>query len=269
MNQSSLIEENNNAAETVQNHDKGKKIINIVITFLTIFVCDLTARKVVCAVLIAAEVPRKRIIELTGLCQRTIYTVAKKLNLEHTQDFLIKKGRGRKNKLASVEQGIIDELNTNNYRNQQQIVEMIEKKFHIKTSTSAVGRFLKDHNFRLLKTGSFPAKADPEAQYAFYKNTIEPLMKDAKAGKVALLFMDASHFVLGDNTLGYTYSTVRRFVQTFSGRKRYNILGALDYVTKKINTIANDSYITSIHVCELLKRIAIEYAGIPVYISLD
>ena len=31
----------------------------------------------------------------------------------------------------------------------------------------------------------------------------------------------------------------------FSGRKRYNVLGAIDYVTKRILTVTNDSYITA------------------------
>ena len=68
-------------------------------------------------------------------------------------------------------------------------------------------------------------------------------MKQAEEGNLVLLFMDASHFVLGCDYLGYIYSRVRRFVKTFSGRKRYNVLGAIDYVTKRILTVTNDSYI--------------------------
>ena len=65
-------------------------------------------------------------------------------------------------------------------------------------------------------------------------------MKKAEEGNIVLLFMDASHFVLGCDYLGYIYSRVRRFVKTFSGRKRYNVLGAIDYVTKRILTVTND-----------------------------
>jgi transposase len=269
MEQSSIIVENNNAAESVQNTNRDKVIISLVINFLTFFVCDLIARRIVCVILIAVHVSWQRISELTGFSQRTIYTIERSLDSDNTQTFLIGNGRGRKSKLDGIEQDIIVELNNNNYRTQQQIVDMIKKNFGIKTSKTAVGRFLKNHDLKRRKTGSFPAKADPVAQQAFYKSTMQPLMEQAKEGKVALLFMDASHFVLGDNYLGYIYGTVRRFVQSFSGRKRYNILGALDYVTKKITTITNDSYISSVQVCELLKRIAVEYAGIPVYIILD
>ncbi len=94
-------------------------------------------------------------------------------------------------------------------------------------------------------------------------------MEKAKAGELTLLFMDASHFVLGCDFLGYIYSRLRRYVRTFSGRKRYNVLGAMDYATKNVLTVANETYITAIEVCEMLQKISTEYAGQAVYIVLD
>jgi transposase len=94
-------------------------------------------------------------------------------------------------------------------------------------------------------------------------------MQKAKKGKLALLFLDGSHFVMGCDFLGYIYGKTRRFVKTFSGRKRYNVLGALNFVTKKITTVANDTYITSTEVCEMLRKVAVEYAGKDVHIILD
>jgi len=94
-------------------------------------------------------------------------------------------------------------------------------------------------------------------------------MKQAKAEIIELLFVDASHFVMGCDYLGSVYGFVRRFIRTGSGRKRYNVLGALNFMSKKLTTITNDSYITSVQVCELLKNLAAEYAGRPIYIVLD
>ena len=74
---------------------------------------------------------------------------------------------------------------------------------------------------------------------------------------------------MGCDYLGSTYGFVRRFIRTGSGRKRYNVLGALNFISKKLTTITNDSYITSSQVCELLKKLAVEYAGKPIYIILD
>ena len=88
-------------------------------------------------------------------------------------------------------------------------------------------------------------------------------MKKAEEGNIVLLFMDASHFVLGCDYLGYIYSRVRRFVRTFSGRKRYNVLGAIDYVTKRILTVTNDSYITATEVCDMMRKVASEFLERP------
>jgi len=94
-------------------------------------------------------------------------------------------------------------------------------------------------------------------------------MEEAKSGKITLLFMDASHFVMGCDFLGYIYGKVRRWIKTYSGRKRYNVLAALNFISKKMTTITNDTYITSAEICELLKKIALEYAGNPIYVILD
>jgi transposase len=120
-----------------------------------------------------------------------------------------------------------------------------------------------------LKCGSLPAKADPAAQQEFYEQTLNPLMQKAKKGKIALLFVDASHFVMGCDYLGYIYGKTRRFIRTYSGRSRYNVLGALNFITKKITTVTNDAYITSMQICELIEKVSLEYAGKPIYFVLD
>ena len=94
-------------------------------------------------------------------------------------------------------------------------------------------------------------------------------MEKAVDGGASLLFLDASHFVMGCNFLGRIYGRVRRFVKTFSGRKRYNVLGAIDYITKKVLTVANDSYITAAEVCDMLRQIAVEYENKEIHLVLD
>ena len=84
-----------------------------------------------------------------------------------------------------------------------------------------------------------------------------------------LLFMDASHFVLGCDFLGGVYSKVRRFVRTFSGRQRYNVLGAVNFITKKVHTVTNTTYITATEICQMLRVVASEYAGKKIHIVLD
>lgn len=84
-----------------------------------------------------------------------------------------------------------------------------------------------------------------------------------------LLFMDASHFVLGCDFLGGVYSRTRRFVKTFSGRQRYNVLGAINFTTKKVHTVTNNTYITATEICQMLRLVASEYPGKKIHIVLD
>jgi hypothetical protein len=94
-------------------------------------------------------------------------------------------------------------------------------------------------------------------------------MSKAMKNELTLLFMDGSHFVMGCDFLGYIYGKTRRFIKTFSGRKRYNVLGALNFVTKKGTPVAHDAYITAAEVCEMLGKVGCEYAGKSVHIVLD
>lgn len=96
-------------------------------------------------------------------------------------------------------------------------------------------------------------------------------MRKAKRKNSAhvVLFMDASHFVLGCDFLGGVYSKARRFVKTFSGRQRYNVLGAINFVTKKVHTVTNDTYITATEICQMLRLVASEYPGKKIHIVLD
>jgi transposase len=114
-----------------------------------------------------------------------------------------------------------------------------------------------------------PAKEDTATKRKYYDKIIHPLMRKAKQNKLVLLFLDASHFVMGCDFLGYIYGITRRFVKTFSGRKRYNVLGALNFVTKEVITVTNDTYITAVEVCDILRKIATEYRDNIVHIVLD
>ena len=55
--------------------------------------------------------------------------------------------------------------------------------------------------------------------------------------------------------LGYLWCLVRVFIPSSSGRKRYNVLGAIDAITHKLISVCNDTYINACSVCELLHKI--------------
>jgi transposase len=107
--------------------------------------------------------------------------------------------------------------------------------------------------------GFVPAKADSEKQKNFRDDILLPLIEKAKNSEIALFFMDASHFVMGGFP-ARVWSIVRTFVKTSSGRKRFNVLGALNFATHKIETVVNDTYITGAQVVELLEKLAAKYS---------
>ena len=127
--------------------------------------------------------------------------------------------------------------------------------------------YLKKIDIKWRKVGGIPAKVDIEAQQKFHDEKLQPRLEEAKAGKRSVYFMDAAHFVMGA-FLGFLWCVTRVFVRTPSGRQRFNVLGALNAITKKLEMVTNDSYITSIQVCELLKKLA-ENATLPITIVLD
>jgi len=244
-------------------------IIKAVIEFLQLFMCETLSKRIMSMILIVVGVQVSQIAELTGLCSKSILTFQKTIEAGEYENLFHVGGGGKKRKLLDVESEIIDEINKNDYHSQQQIVDMVFEKYGIKVSQSTIHRLLKKNGIKRLKCGSLPAKADIEEQRTYYETILQPLMKMAKMGNVALFFMDASHFVMGCDFLGYIYGAVRKYVRTYSGRKRYNVLGALNFVTKKMTTVVNDTYITSTEICELLRKLSVEYIGTPICVVLD
>jgi transposase len=113
-----------------------------------------------------------------------------------------------------------------------------------------------------------PAKADPEVQATYLEQVLEPRLAEAQAGKRAVFFMDAAHFVLAP-FLGFLWSVARIFIQAPSGRQRFNVLGCLNAVTHELLTVTNDTYITAETVCTLLEHLAARNLGVPITVFLD
>ncbi len=69
--------------------------------------------------------------------------------------------------------------------------------------------------------------------------------------------------------LGVLWSTTRLFIQAPSGRKRYNVLGALNAVTHELTMVTNDEYINAKSIMELLNKIAAQKIDVPITLILD
>jgi len=97
---------------------------------------------------------------------------------------------------------------------------------------------------------------------------LEHRLTEAKAGQRIVYFTDAAHFVFAP-FLGYLWSFSRLFVRAPAGRKRFNVLGALNAITHEVITVTNDSYINAQSVCTLLTQLAAVHVNLPLTLVLD
>ena len=149
----------------------------------------------------------------------------------------------------------------------------IEEVTGIKRSNTAVYRFLKKTvGLNRYKTGSIPVQqTEPERQKEqeiFKEQQLEPRLEEMRAGSREVFFVDAAHFVWAA-VLGYLWFWNRLFVSAPSGRKRFNVLGAISARTHQLVTVTNSTYINANSVCELLLAIAEIGFKVPITLVLD
>ena len=80
--------------------------------------------------------------------------------------------------------------------------------------------------------------------------------------------MDASHFVFSA-LIGYLWTKIRRFVKGAHGRKRFNVLGAINPFTLTLIYEVNDSYVNAETVGQLLRKIKKRAFQAPITLILD
>jgi len=138
----------------------------------------------------------------------------------------------------------------------------------VQLGLDTVSKFLKGLNFKRLKTGAVPKKADPAIQKVFEENELQSRLQEAKEGRRKVFFVDAAHLLWG-SFLGYLWCRVRHFVSGAHGRDRFNILGALEVQSHEFHYVSNDSYVDRWSVVDLIIKIAKEKYPTPVTIILD
>ena len=160
-------------------------------------------------------------------------------------------------------------------RSSKQAQTVIEQQTGIRRGLTQVRHFLKDRlGLRWRKTGAIPVppkktvEEHAREQAIFLRKDLEPRMKQARRGRRQVYFVDAAHFVFAP-FLGFLWCAARLFVRAASGRKRYNVLGALDAVTHRLIRVTNHEYITAESVCALLRAVAEASVGLPITLVLD
>lgn len=142
-----MAQENVNP-EKIEN-EKVHWVIAAVIKFLELLMSTTIARRIVCLILIAADVHRTQIAGLTGVSDRTIRTLQKAVKEKQPISSLlaVKAGRGRKSKLEDIESEIVRRIETGDYQTRAEVVQMIKDEFGIEVSVWTAARLLKKTAF--------------------------------------------------------------------------------------------------------------------------
>jgi len=170
--------------------------------------------------------------------------------------------------LADHREELEDYFRKNPPRSTAQAAADIERITGIRRGLTQVRKFLTGMGLKCRKLGMIPAKADPAEQRGFLDERLWPRLRQAQRLRRVVCFVDAAHFVHGPY-LGFLWCFVRLVVRGPSGRKRFNVLGAIDAVTHELTTVCNDTVINAEAVCGLLRALAVRYAGLPLTLVLD
>ena len=154
--------------------------------------------------------------------------------------------QGQASQLNQHQKTIEEYFQQNPPRNSAEASAMIEQLTGIKRSPTQIREFMVRMGMKTRKIGYVPAKAaNPdkiEQQGQFRKETLESLLEEAKQEKRAVYFVDAAHFV-HRAYLGFLWCFQGIFMASPSGRKRFNVLGAINALTYEIMTVTNETYI--------------------------
>jgi transposase len=177
--------------------------------------------------------------------------------------------------LADHKDSLEESFSKHPVRSAKQAQAVIEQRTGVRRGLSQVRHFLRDNlGLRWRKTGAIPVppketvEEHARKQTAFLQEQLEPRLEEARQGRRQVYFVDAAHFVFAP-FLGFLWCATRLFVRAASGRKRYNVLGAIDAVTHRLIRVTNHDYINAESVCALLRAVAEASVGLPITLVLD
>ena len=130
--------------KTMSDNERSIKIMGTIIRFLLVFAPKTLVKRIVAMILLTADVPIPRVVQLSGLCERSVRKLQRAMAEKDVSGLLtLKNGSGSRSKTKGLEDEIIAEVERGNYHTRQQIADMIEEKFRVKVSVTAVARLLK------------------------------------------------------------------------------------------------------------------------------
>ena len=216
--------------------------------------------------------PHNQISEIIGISTNTLRSYLKEYNLGGLQSILEVKFYRPESDLKAYITLIKDEFSEKPPSSLSEAQHRIAKLTGIYRSITQISAFVKSIGLRQLKVGFIPGKALNEEkqkeQREFISDKLEPNIEEAREGMQQLLFMDAAHFVHGA-FLTVLWSFVRAWIPSPSGRKRFNVLGAINAITQELHLVTNTQYINSKSIIEMLNLLSERYKGQLITIVLD
>jgi transposase len=217
----------------------------------------------------------ERIAALAGCSRSTVQrtlTAYAEGGLERVRQVPVKQPHGA---LAEHRASLEEIFTRNPPRSVKQARHVIELHTGVRRGLTQVRHFLHRLGLKPRKVAAIPIPPKStllehvKTQAEFKESKLEPRLEEARQGLRQVLFGDAAHFVHA-SFLGVIWCLARLCVRAASGRKRYNVLGALDCVTHQLIQVANHSYINAESVCQLLHAVAAAATpGLPITLVLD
>lgn len=210
----------------------------------------------------------KKIGEIVGVCQKNVTTTLQSYKEGGIEAVKTRNYKGQPSKLYPYTNQIKASFDEKPVGTLKEASAQIENITGIKLSLTQIACYLDQVGIKRRKVKQMPDKVDLEAQETFKTETLDPLIERAKNKQIHLFAVDAAHFVLKP-FLGFLYSFRVIFTRASAGRKRLNVLGALNMITKQVHTFTNETYINSESVCVLMDEVATVYTDAPIYFLLD
>ncbi|HKB37517.1 MAG TPA: IS630 family transposase [Gemmataceae bacterium] len=218
--------------------------------------------------------PHQRIAGLAGVCRRTVQRYLDEYKESGLKQVRRCKWRGPKSAPLRHERSVEEYFWGHPPRSTKQAAQVIFEQTGLRRGLTQVRAFLKTHlglRYRNVSAIPVPPKKTieehAEEQARFLDQELEPALAEARAGRSAVYFVDAAHFVWAP-FLGCLWCLARLFVRSATGRKRYNVLGALNAVTHDVVRVCNQGYVTAQTVCTLLRGLAASGLRVPITVVL-
>lgn len=216
----------------------------------------------------------KDICAICRITKSTLTTYLKAYIQDGIEGLIILKYEGQSSQLDAHKDKVKDDFKDNPPSTLSEARQRIFELTGIKRSLPQIREFLDRIGMRRLKTGSLPGghKGNTDQkrieQKEFLDSELKPRLEQAQQGDRVVLFTDAAHFVHGA-FMSYIWCFVRVFVGTPPGRKRFNVLGAINAMDMTLTTIENQTYINAKSVCLLLRKVYWQYLNKPITLVLD